>query len=250
MTPTSGTTAYNPYFNDIIYAALRKIGAYNSNGGAPMASQLADAQSELNDMLKEWQGDGLTWLRQFIYVTLVAGQASYDIGPTSTDLVHSDAAGTTDYLQRPLKVNGATRYISSESEIPLKSISRSDYLRLTNKSAAGAVVQYYYDAQRDNGKLFVYLTPPVGVTDKLVLDVDRIIEDTGSDGSTLNLDIPPYWINAVKYNLAFRLSPEYGLSSGDRQILEQEATAYKERALDNARENVSTFFQPGQEWRS
>ena len=245
---TSGTTVHNPVFNNIIYSALRKIGGYNTNGGAPRASQLIDAQSELNDMLKEWQGDGLTWLRQFIYVTLVAGHASYNIGPTSTDLIHSDAAGVTDYLQRPLKVNGATRYISSSSEIPLKPISRADYLRLTNKSAQGAVVQYYYDAQRDNGKLYVYLTPDTGVTDKLVLDVDRIIEDTGEDGSTLNLDIPPYWINAVKYNLAFRLSPEYGLSNADREILAQEATEYKEKALDNARENASTFFQPGQGW--
>lgn len=242
---TSGTVAHNPVFNDIIYAALRKVGAYNSNGGAPTAAQVSDAQSELNDMLKEWQGDGLSWLKQYVYVTLVAAQASYDIGPTSTDQVHSDTASATDYLQRPLKVHGATRRDSSGNEVPLLFISRSDYLRLTNKATTGSIVQYYYDAQRANGKLFVWPTPATGVTDKVCLDVDRIIEDAGTDGSTQTLDIPTDWINAVKYGVAYRISGEYGMSIADRGVLAKEAAAFREKALDNARENVSTFFQPG-----
>lgn len=242
---TSGTTTHNPVFNDILYAALRNVGAYNSNGGAPTAAQLADANSALNDMLKEWQGDGLSWLKQYVYVTMVAAQASYSIGPTSADLVHSDTGAATDYLQRPLKVHGATRRSSAGDEVPITPISRSDYLRLTNKASTGSVVQFYYDPQMGNGKLFVYPTPATGVTDKVCLDVDRIIEDAGTDGSTQTLDIPPDWINAVKYNLAFRISGEYGMQIADRSLLAKEAAAFKEKALDNARENVSTFFQPG-----
>ena len=242
---TSGTFAHNPVVNDIVYAALRKVGAYNSNGGAPRAEQLADANKELEDMLKEWQGDGLSWLKQYVYVTLVAAQASYDIGPTSTDAVHSDTAAATDYLQRPLKVHGATRRDSSGNEVPLIPISRSDYLRLTNKSSTGSVVQYFYDPQRANGELFVWPTPSTGVTDKVCLDVDRIIEDAGTDGSTLTLDIPTDWINAVKYGLAFRIADEYGMSISEQDMLAKKAVMFKDKALDNARENVSTFFQPG-----
>jgi hypothetical protein len=241
---TSTTVSHNPVFNTIVYAALRKVGAFNSSG-TPRAEQVSDATAELNDMLKEWQGDELSWLRKFIYVTLVAAQASYDIGPTSTDLVHSDVAAATDYLQRPLKIHGATRRDSSGNEVPISPCSRGDYLAKTSKASTGTVVDYYYDPQRDNGKLFVWPTPATGVTDMIVLDVDRIIEDAGTDGSTMTLDIPPDWINAVKYGLAFRISDEYGLPASEQATLAKKATAFKEKAMENVRENVSTFFQPG-----
>jgi hypothetical protein len=244
MAPTSGTVSHNPVFNTVVYAALRKVNAYNS-GGSPRAEQVADAVAELNDMLKEWQSEGLTWLRQFIYVTLVAAQASYDIGPTSVDLVHADTASATDYLQRPVRVHGATRLDTDGNEVPLNPVSRGDYLAKTSKSSAGTVVDYYYDAQRDNGVLFVWPTPATGVTDKIVLDVDRIIEDAGTDGTTETLDIPPDWINAVKWGLAARICPEYGVPLSERDRLGKEAEFFKDKATGFARENVSTFFQPG-----
>ena len=244
MAPTSGTTTHNPVFNTIVYSALRKVGGYSSSD-QPRAEQVADAVSELNDMLKEWQSEGLTWLRQFIYVTLVAAQASYDIGPTSTDGVHADDGEVTDYLQRPVRVHDATRLDTNGNEVPINSMSRSDYLAKTNKSSAGTVVDYYYDPQRNNGKLFVWPTPATGVTDKIVLDVDRTIEDAGTDGTTMTLDIPPDWINAVKWGLAARICPEYGISLSERDRLGKEAEFLKDKATGFARENVSTFFQPG-----
>jgi len=244
MAPTSGTTSHNTVFNTIVYSALRKVGAYSSSD-QPRAEQVADAVSELNDMLKEWQSEGLTWLRQFIYVTLVAGQASYNIGPTSTDLVHADTGALADYLQRPARVHGATRLNTSGNEVPINPVSRGDYLAKTNKSSAGTVVDYYYDSQRDNGVLYVWLTPAAGVTDKVILDVDRIIEDAGTDGTTMTLDIPPDWINAVKWGLAARICPEYGMPLSERDRLGKEAEFFKDKATGFARENVSTFFQPG-----
>lgn len=242
MSPTSGTITYNPVCTVITKSAIRKVGGYSS-GDTPRAEQMADAVEALELMFKEWQAEGFLWLKQFVYVTLVASQTSYQIGPSSTDLIHSNSAATTDFLQRPTKIYTPTRLNSAGYEVPLKLISRSDYSALTNKATTGTVVQVYYDAQMNNGVLYVWLTPSTGVTDKIVFTADRIIEDIGADDKTL--DVPPEWLNAVIWNLAARIAPEYGIALGERNLLAQEAGALKDRASGTQSENVSTFFQPG-----
>lgn len=239
---TSGTATFDPVYNTIIKGALRMVGAYSS-GDTPRAEQMADAAEALDLLLKEWQVEGFLWLKQFIYVTLVAAQRSYQIGPTSTDLVHTDVASTTDYLQRPSRIYTPTRRNTDGYEIPLTAITRADYSMMTSKANTGTVVQVYYDPQAINGVLYVWPTPFSGITDKIVLTVDRIMEDIGSDTSTL--DVPPEWLNAVKWNLAARIAPEYGISLGERTRLADEAVALKDRASISQVENASTFFQPG-----
>lgn len=239
---TSGTATYNPVRNVVIYGALRKVGGYAS-GDTPRAEQVADTAEELELMLKEWQAEGFLWLKQFVYVTLVANQRSYQIGPTSTDLVHSDSDATTDYLQRPTRIYTPTRLNTAGYEVPIQLLSRADYSMLTSKTNAGTVTQVYYDAQMGNGVMYVWLTPPAGVTDKIIFTADRIIEDVGSDEKTL--DIPPEWLNAVRWGLAARIAPEYGLNLSERSRLADEATALRDKANIPQTENASTFFQPG-----
>jgi hypothetical protein len=228
-----GTTTENYVRDVILKGALRLVGAYSS-GDAPRAEQVADALEALELMIKEWQVEGFLWLKQFVYIDLVAGQKSYQIGETSTDLVHSDLAGTTDYLQRPTRIYTPTRRNSDGYEVPLTLITRSDYSMLSSKGNTGTVVQVYYDPQMTNGVLYVWPTPFAGVTDKIVCTVDQSI-----------LSVPPEWLNAVKWNLAARICPEYGVSLAERDRLGKEAAFMKENADSHQRENASTFFQPG-----
>ena len=228
-----GTVTENYVRDVLLKGALRLVGAYSS-GDAPRAEQVADALEALELMMQEWQVEGFLWLKQFIYVTLVAAQRSYLIGPTSTDLVHSDSAATTDYLQRPTRIYTPTRLTTDGYESPLTLVTRADYSLLTNKSNTGTVIQVYYDPQIDNGVLYVWPTPSSGVTDKIILSVDQTI-----------LSVPPEWLNAVKWGLAARIAPEYGLNISERDRLGKEAEFLKDKASSHQTENASTFFQPG-----
>ena len=239
---TSGTATYNPVRDVIVKGALRLVGAYSS-GDTPRAEQTADAVEALELMFKEWQVEGFLWLKQFVYVSLVAAQSSYQIGPTSTDLVHTDDGATTDYLQRPTRIYTPTRLTTDGYESPLTMITRADYSLLTNKANAGTVIQVYYDPQPNNGVLYVWPTPNTGVTDKIVLTVDRVMEDVGADDKTLY--VPPEWLNAVKWGLAARIAPEYGVNMSERDRLGKEAEFLKDKASSHQMENASTFFQPG-----
>lgn len=80
----SGDKTYAVTRDDIINAALRKIGEYDTNDAAP-AAELADAQLALNNILAEWRGLGIgLWLRDQITLILNPGKQRYSIGPLGT----------------------------------------------------------------------------------------------------------------------------------------------------------------------
>ena len=239
---TSGTTAWNPVRDKIIYGALRIVGAYNA-ANIPRAEQVQDAIDALDMLLKSWQTEGYLWLKKFIYVTLAAAHNSYDIGPSSTDGVHSDAAAAVDYLQRPTRIFYPVRYLADGTETPLgEPLSRSDWSALPNKATTGVVVRVYYDPQIAMGKLYVWPTPVTGVTDKIKMTVERSIEDVGTDESTY--DLPPDALRMLKYNLALEISPEYSLPTKQFMIIKDAAMSLKMVFDGLHRDNTSTFFQP------
>jgi hypothetical protein len=238
---TSGTTTFSATVNQIIYGALRIVGAY-AVGSNPRPEQVSNAKEALDMMLKSWQMDGFLWLKQFIYITLAAATASYVIGPNSTDTVTTDAAGATAYKQRPTRIYFPTRRsIASGYEVPLLDpLSRSDYSMLPNKTTPGTPVQVFFDPGITDGMLYVWPVPP-SAGDQIKCTVDRIIEDTGEDGEN-TLDIPPEYVRTVKFNLALEISPEYppGMSAEDKQL----ALLLKEKMESAQRSGESTFFQP------
>ena len=64
--------------------------------------------------------------------------------------------------------------------------------------------------------------------------------------SDLNtFDVPPEWMEALSYNLAYRIAPEYGIPVSERDILGKEAASSKENVLTSCREFVPTVFVTG-----
>lgn len=240
---TSGTTtAGNPVRDKIVHGALRMVGAYHAADN-PRPEQVNDAVDALDMMLKSWQMDGLLWLKQFVYVTLVAGQGSYTIGTGSTDTVTTDTAGLVPFTQRATRIfNPTRRNITTGYEVPLSNVARADWSNIVNKSSQGVPVQVYYDPRIATGILYVWPVPSTA-TDQIVFTVDRIIEDVGTDENWL--DVPPEWVETVKYSLAVRLAVEYAMPGSDYDRLFQAAAMMKEKMVSNNTDNASTFFQPG-----
>lgn len=222
---TSGVTSFSANRDTIVRRALRMVGAFPSTD-LPRPEQQTDAIAVLNMMLKEWSVEGFLWLRQFVTVTLVAGQNNYELGPDGTPVI-----------DRPLHVYSANRKSALGNEIPMISLTRSDWMAIPNKTSNGTPVQYYYDPQTINGMLYVWPTPPAGTSDTVILDVDRqldIMQDSLND-----FDFPPQWQNCIAYNLAARLAPEYGVPLAERQLIEKEAGAILVRLATDDRDLAS-----------
>jgi hypothetical protein len=234
----SNSTAFNPNVTKVIYRSLRMVGAYNADG-TPTAEQVEDAMDVLNCMLKAWQIDGFLWLKSIFQMSLVANQYYYAIGPAGTAKFWP---ALTTLVQRPTRVWNLRRKTSSGYEIPLgmtgDPISRSEYMQLPNKTTPGTVVQAYYDPQLVNGMLYVWPCPSAGVTDSIMGDCDRSIQDMLEEDNTF--DVPQEWIDPITFCLAERLWFEYPGNSAEYQLLAQRAIMAKENILSYNRENTST----------
>src|SRR5665648_921737 len=99
---TSGTSSYNSTRDIIIRRSLRMVGGYAADSN-PTAPQINDANDVLNILLKEWQMDGMLWLKASGTVFLNKGQHQYLLAPsTYTGFSHvavSSAPGATPYVQ-------------------------------------------------------------------------------------------------------------------------------------------------------
>lgn len=81
----SGDKTWGLTRDDIVKAALRKLGAYDAAQGI-QTYELNDAALALNAIVKEWSAEGLAvWLRQRTILILNHGQSLYYLGPNPTN---------------------------------------------------------------------------------------------------------------------------------------------------------------------
>jgi hypothetical protein len=100
---SSGSVNFDLTRNEIINDALVLCGAIEA-GESPAATDTAYAARQLNRMVKSWQAAGThLWSRRECYLFLSKGQASYRIGPNSTD----HTAEIDDAVRTQLSANAA-----------------------------------------------------------------------------------------------------------------------------------------------
>ena len=149
-------------------------------------------------------------------------------------------------INRPTRVFTAARkyynvVANAGSEIPLSPpMSRYDYTYLPNKTITGKIIQVYYDPQLVAGILWVWPTADYA-GDKLILTVDRPLQDMVADTDTY--DLPVEGLNALCYGLAVEIGPEYGISMAERDRLQARYQIEKAKFDAYNREYVSTYFE-------
>ena len=229
---TSNSTDFSVTRDDLIKGALRLCGALGV-GETPSPDQVSEAAVALNMLVKSWEADGMPlWARTDYYLPLTLGTLGYTFG-----------LGQTIPIPKPLKVLQAVLHdTSSNVDIPMRIITKDEYLRLGNKTIKGQPIQIYYDPQRDSGTLYVF--PPADQTSvtykQIRLTYQKPFEDF--DIATDTPDFPQEWYEALKYGLATRLAGEYGIIIEDRNQLLKEAAAIKEGALGFGGEEGSFFI--------
>ncbi|MBF0119978.1 MAG: hypothetical protein HQK79_14180 [Desulfobacterales bacterium] len=180
----------------IIKAALRVAGVI-ATGETPSNDELQDGLESLNMMLRNWFSDSVnvfTLIKESF--TLSSGTAEYTIG----------TAGTFN-TDRPLSINQA--FIrDSNYDYELNIVSGLEYWKIFNKALQGRPEYLMYKPETPLGKVYLFYTPDSNYSLHLVSQ--KPLDDLS--GITSTTEFPSNYDEAMKWNLAMRLMPEYGIA--------------------------------------
>lgn len=245
---TSASNNYNRTRTQLITRALRIVGAIGQ-GETPDSTMLDEASDALNDLVAEWNADGMPlWnLKVYTCTPLVSGTATYTIG-----------TGSTFNFPAPLKILQAYLHdTSTDYDTPVLLIDHQRYLLLGNKAATGVPNQLFYQVPRaiqasgeSYGELTLYPTPDAYTASnkELVVLAQKPLDDMDAAGDTM--DFPPYWSNALVWGLAAALAYEYGVGLAERSMIAKKADGHKTAALSFGTEEGSLYVMPEPRWDS
>lgn len=231
---TSGTTSWSLNRDQVITAALRKLGVVPS-GGTPSANQISDAASALNALVKVFQADGMPlWKIAPQTFTTVNGTSTYTAGPAQTI-----------NIPKPLKIIQALYTPSGGVNMPMNIYNRYDFNNLPQGSTiTGLPINFYYQPGNTNGTIYLWPTPSDS-TGVVTFSYQSMYEDMNSASD--DFDFPSEWIQPLIYNLAWTMAPEFGLPLLDRAQLQKDAEYWHQYVLSMGQEEGSIFFQPDTE---
>ncbi len=168
---------------------------------APGQTQHADDDNDalfvLNSMLDGWSIDRLNiyHIKRSDH-TLVANQSSYTIG-----------TGGNFNVARPVRIDNAGIILDDGSEKPLSILDPDEYAMVWQKTFATPIPWgLYCDYQHPLASLF--LVPVASVAYGLALYSWQVLSSIASVATTISF--PPGYADAIRYNLAVRLAPEWG----------------------------------------
>lgn len=227
---TAGQGAYPGllvFASDIIKAALRSIGAYQS-GETPTAAEMQDALSTLNQMLDTWQAQRLFVfaINRFVYVPAMLKQV-YTVGPGGDVNIPRPAnISSVGVINQP----GSTQPI----ELPLEMINDQQWRDIPVKNTAGALpLRCWDDCNYPLRNLSMWPIPTVPINFALYL-WQQLAQF--ADVSTTLYSFPPAYLKAIRYSLALELAAEF---PGDTSLV-----AICEKMADEAVSVIKQINRP------
>jgi hypothetical protein len=241
----ANTYNFFPTAQSIIKSSLELLRVTDiENPNVPTTAQYTAAVQSLNFMLTGWQADGLQlWARKSTSFALTLGTTSYTCG-----------LGGVIAVPRPLYVYQAWRHDALTGvDVPMEVVGERTYYQTPNKTQQGMPIMLYYDATNIVGTNLgttetgtVYIWQPAdayAVTNiSVFFRYQRPFLDF--DGVNDQIDMPQYWLDAVKYGLATRLAPVYGTPMLEYDRINKMAKDLKEVAMGYDDEHTSLFVQP------
>jgi hypothetical protein len=172
------------------------------------------------------------WAREEYNLTMVAGQRDYTFG-----VGQAVSTAFPLHVQSVILANttgGAVRSLFPEA--------RDDF-NLLNRTQTGTPVCFSYQPKVNLGVLSLWPIPDSTAVSGYTVRVTYQRPFSGFTSSSETPDFPQEWQNALIYQLAVSLAPEFGVPLEDRKLLNQEAKMHLDTALQNASEDASIFFQ-------
>lgn len=224
---TSESIDFNDDTNSIIKDALLLVHGVQDDE-EPSSEQYAHAKRVLNRMVKAWSAKGpKAWVEKDHAVTLTANKNKY----------------TLYTIDRPQRIYNATKIVD-DTETPIRIVDRSEYRNQPAKDDTGKPVFVYYDPQLENGVLYVWPTPDD--SDQIKFTYRSYIQDF--DSTADNPQFPSEWLEAIVYNLAVRLAPQYEVNPQEMLQLGSMAKGFLDDAEGSDMEDGSIFLQPETEY--
>jgi hypothetical protein len=193
---------------ELVTATLKKLGAI-APGESLDATEANDALAELNRMISAWSTEGLlifTPTRES--VALTPGTAAYTMGTSGTY--------SSTRAQRILEVLIRDETQATVVEYPVEIINLSQWAAIPAKGTQSSIPTHAY---ADGGfpRETVNLYPTPSTAHKLVIYSEKPLSSISSLDTSISL--PPGYEDTLIYNLALRLSPDYGKTLSDQVII-------------------------------
>lgn len=179
---------------DIVTSALKKIGAL-APGESLDASEAVDGLSELNRMLGSWSNEHL----------LIYSRVREQLALTASDGVYTMGSSGDLNTTRPVAFDEVA-ILDGTSELPVRIVSLSEWQAIQVKDSDGTPSVLFDDGGYPLRTLRLYPRPSQAYT--LVLWSTKPLTQIATLDTELSL--PPGYEDALVYNLAIRLAPEYG----------------------------------------
>lgn len=202
----------------IIKRALRLLGVLAAD--TPLQGEmLPDGLESFNDMLDAWNIEKLmipALSRQTF--ALVVGQGQYQIG----------AGGGQDFdAERPVHLEQGQVFLTGGTlgllEVELDAMPLEEYGRILNKNIDSIPGRFFYNPGVQYGT--IYLDPLPSSPFTLILWLESLFAQIAMAAINTAVIIPPAYKNALVYNLAIEMAPEYEVTPSD--IVASRATKYK-----------------------
>ena len=178
----------------LVSRSMRLIGALGS-GETPTADEQTDGIAALNSMLKTWgvQANSIYSVQWDVF-TWAANQSSRTYG-SGGDL---DAA-------RPVRVVGAFQRADGV-DCPLRLLTEAQYAGINDKATTSNIISHLYfdDA---HPLMTVYAHPVPSVSASAHIRTHKLLQSFAA--ATTELAMPDGYEDAIAFNLAIRLAPEY-----------------------------------------
>jgi hypothetical protein len=215
---TSGTSAFNPAFDDILQDAAGMVG-----GGPILAEELQSAMRGLDTLLTQIQNENI--LLHKVETTTVAVTVS-------TESVEFDNT-ILDALNISVRTNG--------TEMPMTRLGFQQWAELPVKTYTGKPTQYWFDRRRDGNILKLWPIPDQ--TYDIVLTVQKTTEDTIR--AFQNVDVPRRFIPCLVYGIAYWVGMRrMGRVPAERlALLKLEFEQTLQGAMREDRERTSVFIR-------
>jgi hypothetical protein len=246
---TSGTATFDKTFSieEIIEDAYQRVGVDQLTG-----YQLKSARRSINIMFQEWANRGLHyWELKETNIDLIENQAEYHFfrsaaddtadsnrAQATTNQIESTIFGMDDVLEATFRTN---RTQSSQQDVALTKISRSDYSALANKLQVGTPVQYYVQRFIDRVTVTVYPVPnSSSASSDMHLYYVKRIDDVGD--YTNAGDVPYRFVPCMVSGLAYYLAQKY-----NPELVQQNKALYEDelnRAITEDGSSTSTYITP------
>lgn len=205
---------------------------YTTAEAAIIGATLLDVGSTSGALAGDFIGIELsTGVRQWTTVDTVTDADTFEL----TDaLAAAVTEGASVYVYRtkcdiPVRFT-SVRYSDNHTadEVSTSQISRQEYYDQTSKTAQGAINQWYYSRQLTNPYLNVW---PTANSCANLIRFSFIKPQYISEDQAENVQVPPEWYNAIKWQLAADLGAVYNIDTNKQMLLEQKAQMFLDDAI-------------------